>query len=78
MRDARCVVYESTNGNTRKIAETIAEGLKPAEVAVAAMGHADADLIVRADLLVVGGPTHTFGMSRPQTRTAAADGAHQA
>jgi hypothetical protein len=71
------VVYESMYGNTRAIAEAIAEGLHPADVVVVAVGHADADVIARADLLVVGGPTHAFGMSRPQTRAAAGDGAHK-
>lgn len=71
------VVYESMYGNTRAIAEAIAEGLQPAEVTMVAVGHADVDVIALADLLVVGGPTHAFGMSRPQTRTAAADGAHK-
>ena len=62
------VVYESMYGNTRRIAEAIARGLGGDAVHVAA---ADADAVAAADLLVVGGPTHIMGMSRPKTREAA-------
>jgi hypothetical protein len=61
------VVYESLFGNTARIAQAIVEGMK---------NHFDVELHgvgegVRpegADLLVVGGPTHAFSMSRPATR----------
>lgn len=46
------VVFESMFGNT----ETIAKAIAPSAI--------DADGV----LLVVGGPTHAFGMTRPQTR----------
>jgi Flavodoxin len=62
------VVYESMFGNTRTIAEAVARGLAPAgEVRVVEVGEAG-DLPQDLDLLVVGGPTHAFGMSRPQSR----------
>jgi hypothetical protein len=35
------------------------------------------ELVDRADLVVVGGPTHVHGMSRPATRQKAAEAAHQ-
>jgi hypothetical protein len=65
------VVFESMFGNTERVARAVAEGLAE---------HSDVDL-VRAgpgvmprddvDLVVVGGPTHAFGMSRPSTRVSA-------
>jgi hypothetical protein len=62
------VVYESMFGNTRTIAEAVARGLANAgEVRVVEVGEAG-DLPQDLDLLVVGGPTHAFGMSRPQSR----------
>ena len=72
------VVYESMYGNTRVAAEAIAAGLEPTmPVAVVPVAHADRDVIATADLLVVGGPTHAHGMSRPMTRAAAVEAAHK-
>jgi len=55
-------------GDTETIARAVAEGLSGAMqvevVDVAATPQVDPDV----DLLVVGGPTHAFGMSRPNTR----------
>ncbi|WP_068272418.1 flavodoxin family protein [Aldersonia kunmingensis] len=66
------VVFESMFGNTEKIADVIGEefsNLGPVTVA----NVDDAPLLVDdVDLLVVGGPTHVFGLSRPQTRDDAA------
>jgi hypothetical protein len=66
------VVYESTFGNTRKVAEAISDGVREAypdaHVECAAVGRASAELIWSTDLLIVGGPTHlrrmTTGFSR--------------
>lgn len=70
------VVYESMYGNTHLIAEAIAEGLRAsAEVTVVPVTRAQADLLEVADLVVVGGPTHAHGMSRPTTRRAALEAA---
>jgi flavodoxin len=67
------VVYESMFGNTRRMAEAIAEGLRgSAEVTVVAVASATADTLSGADLVVVGGPTHVHGMSRAVTRQEAA------
>lgn len=63
------IVYESAWGNTRAIAEAIATGLPrepPAEVVPVSAAPPLQDLQV--DLLVVGAPTHAFGLSRPGTR----------
>jgi hypothetical protein len=66
------IVYESMFGNNRSIAEAIAEGLgATATVEVTEVGSAPASL-PELDLLVVGGPNHAFGMSRPSTREQAA------
>lgn len=61
------VVYESMWGNTRDIAETIAERLGP-DVPVIDVTQAPPQLPPDLDLLVVGGPTHAFSMSRDSTR----------
>jgi hypothetical protein len=70
------VVYESMYGNTHLIAQAIGDGLgESAQVTVLPVAEAAATLADGADLLVIGGPTHVHGMSRPRTRTAAADAA---
>jgi flavorubredoxin len=66
------VIYESMYGNTHLIASAVAEGLAPyGEATVVHVGEAGAEMIEGADLLVVGGPTHAHGMSRPSTRQGA-------
>ncbi|GAA4658690.1 flavodoxin family protein [Arthrobacter cryoconiti] len=64
------VVYESMFGNTRKIAEAIAEGLTPFGVVVTANVNdpRSGEATRFADLLVLGGPTHVHGMSRSSSR----------
>lgn len=64
------VVYESMFGNTHEVAERIAEGLG-GEVAVLSVGEAIGTILHDVDLLVVGGPTHVHGMSRPTSRHSA-------
>lgn len=67
------VVFESMFGNTAAIAHAVAEGLGThMDVDVVEVG--DAPDVVGADvaLLVVGGPTHAFGLSREPTRQDAA------
>ncbi len=68
------VIFESMFGNTRVIAEAIAEGLSSRfETDLIEVGAAPKVIYDNVELLVVGGPTHAFGMSRPGTRHAAAD-----
>jgi hypothetical protein len=68
------VVYESMFGNTRAVAEAVAEGLRSSGAAdLVEVGSAPAAVPDDVDLLVVGGPTHAFGMSRPATRQSAAE-----
>ena len=62
------VVVESSFGNTRAVAEAVAEGLGDAEVRSVETAP---DELAGIDLLVVGGPTHAFGMSRDGTRAEA-------
>ena len=70
------VVYESMFGNTRLVAQVAADALAAAGAAVTLTEVSDAPADVGdVDLLVVGGPTHAFGMSRASTR---ADAANQA
>jgi len=72
------VVYESMYGNTHHVATAIGDGLgTDAEVIVVPVSRASATLVDAADLLVVGGPTHAHGMSRPSTRNAAAEAAEK-
>jgi flavodoxin len=64
------VMYESMFGNSERVARAIAEGLEEhadvlvRDVTTAAAGEIPDDV----DVLVVGGPTHAFSMSRPSTR----------
>jgi flavodoxin len=61
------VVVESIFGNTRSLADAVARGLGDAVVIDAA--HAPEVLPADVGLVVIGGPTHVFGMSRANTRT---------
>lgn len=72
------VVFESMFGNTQRVAEAIGSGLRgDFDVEVVEAGSARSD-VAGMDLIVVGGPTHAWGMSRPMTRTSARDRATQA
>lgn len=67
------VIYESMFGNTQRVAEAIAEGLRPNfEVALREVGHAEPELD-GVDLLIVGGPIHAWSMTRESTRKGAHD-----
>lgn len=67
------VVYETAWGNTRAVADAVAEGMRGGlEVELLEVGAAPPAHELAVELLVVGGPTHAFGMSRPSTRADAA------
>lgn len=61
------VVHESMFGNTREVALAIAQEL-PGPVEVVDVADAPIRLPPDVDLLVLGGPTHAFSMSRAATR----------
>lgn len=61
------VVYESYWGNTKEIAQAVAEGIG-ADVPVLATDEATADVIAGADLIVAGAPIHGFSLPREQGR----------
>jgi hypothetical protein len=73
------MVYESMFGNTEKVARAVAAGLAESmEVEVHEVSAAPAQVTDLVDLVVVGGPTHAFSLSRPSTRADAfAKGATQ-
>jgi hypothetical protein len=64
------VVYESMYGNTEQVAHAIGAGLADAGIATAVhpVGRVEPAHVPGVDLLVVGGPTHVHGMTRPTTR----------
>lgn len=69
MASRALVVYESMFGNTKAVAEEVAAGLaEHVPVEVVEVGTAGRRLEGDDLLLVVGGPTHAFSMSRPSSR----------
>jgi len=59
------VVCESLYGNTEAVAHAIAEGLsRYGEVAILTPDAADPEEVRATDLLVVGAPTHAWGLPR--------------
>ena len=65
------IIYESLFGNTKAVAEAVADGLRDTfEVELAEPGSMPP--AADRDLLVIGAPTHAFGLSRPSTRQDAA------
>jgi hypothetical protein len=63
------VVYESMFGNTEQIARAVAAGLAESiEVQLAEVSQAPAEPDPQVALIVAGGPTHAFSMSRTNTR----------
>lgn len=64
------IVVESMFGNSLTVAGSIAEGIRGAGVDVEVMRVSDAPLVLdpSVTLLLVGGPTHAFSMTRKSTR----------
>lgn len=71
------VAYESHFGCTRAVAEAVAAGLGAHwQAVVVDVGHGRRpEPSGDEDLLIVGGPTHAWGMSRPRTRRIAEEAA---
>jgi hypothetical protein len=68
------VVYESLFGNTEAVARAVAGGLAErveVDVEVREVSQAPSPPVATVDLIVVGGPTHAFSMSRASTRAQA-------
>jgi hypothetical protein len=67
------VVVESVFGNTREIADAVATGLSSG-LEVETVDVAGAPVYFQSvDLMVVGGPTHAFGLTSPSSRRSAAE-----
>lgn len=66
------IVFESMFGNTRDVAMAIEAGLlSESMVEVYEVGVAPDTIGADVDLLIAGGPTHQFGISRPSSRAQA-------
>jgi hypothetical protein len=64
------VVVESVFGNTRRIGESVAEGIREhLPTLVRGAAELTAEELIGATLLVVGGPTHAHGMATEATRS---------
>ena len=61
------VIYHSQFGNTEKIAQALVSGLdeKGSKVDCVKVEDVQIDKLAKYDLLVIGGPTYVFGMSKP-------------
>lgn len=68
------VIYESMFGNTKSVAEGVAEGCGSARFPTSLVEVSLALTRIPDDvtLVIVGGPTHAFGLTRPRTRQDAA------
>jgi hypothetical protein len=67
------VVYESMFGNTRAIGDAIAEGLRSAgDVRVGTVDEIPPEAVGGVQLVVVGGPTQSRRMAKPNARETAA------
>ena len=65
------VVYESMFGNTAEVAGAVSEGMAhEMDVDLHEVSDAPAAVTGFVDLIVLGGPTHAFSLSRPGTRAA--------
>jgi flavodoxin len=61
------VIYDSGFGNTEKVANALAEGMKEEGVKVDCIkvDEVDVNSLSEYDLLAIGGPTHIRGVSKP-------------
>jgi hypothetical protein len=67
------VVYESMFGNTRHVAEAVADGLRSSiETELVPANDTLGIDLADVQLVVVGAPTHAWGLSRTSTRQGAA------
>lgn len=67
------VVYESMFGNTKRVADAVADGIaEHLPVETVEVSEAPTEIPIGVELLVVGGPTHAHGMTTVRTRATAA------
>ncbi len=61
------MIYDTKFGNTQKIAKVLADGIEAAgiETDCRRVGDVDMSKLTEYDLLLIGGPTHVFGLSKP-------------
>ena len=72
------ITFESIYGNTRAVADAVAEGLSSVgEVAVISQHEMDSGAAGTADLVVVGAPTHMHGLPTSMSRKMAAHAAEE-
>jgi hypothetical protein len=71
------IVYESMYGNTRAVAEAVADGIGPGWTTTVRAVHEAGAVPDDVDLLVVGGPTHMHGLSTALSRRMAAAAAKE-
>ena len=63
------VLYESLFGNTERVAKAIADGLaEKGDVTLASFSEVPVGM-GEPDLIVLGGPTHGWGLTKPSSRT---------
>lgn len=65
------IIHESLFGNTRAVAEAVKRGLtrdRPVEVGLLRSDDAPGVIPEDVSLLILGGPTHAFSMTRASTR----------
>jgi hypothetical protein len=63
------IVFESMFGNTREVAEQIANGLQPQfDVSIVRVCDVREQMVSDADVVIVGGPTHMHGLTNRRSR----------
>lgn len=70
------IVYESIWGNTEQVARAIAKALETDMTVEVVNAETAPESVAGYDLVVVGGPTHAFSMTRPMTRQSAVEQQH--
>lgn len=70
------IIYESLWGNTEKVARAVAAALAGSFDVEVFDSDTAPTAVTDYDLIVVGGPTHAFSMTRPTTRRGAVEQNH--
>lgn len=67
------VIYESMFGNTRQVAEAIADGITATGATATATSVGATGNALEADLVIIGAPTHAHSLSTESSRAEAAE-----